>query len=189
MRKILSIIFGFIVVCTSVQAQNENYRIVDSLVIRPAAARDSSLIGKNIFNIMPKRAKGNSANVYIHQSKAIIDAFNNAVEENKQRQINGFRVRIFFDNKQSARSASEAALTRFKAMYPGISAYRSYENMFFKVTVGDFRTKAEATQLLQELKMAFPSAFILKGPIKYPVVDKENAYIVDTLRIVRQINR
>ena len=59
---------------------------------------------------------------------------------------------------------------RFKGMYPGIAAYRTYSNPFFKVTVGDFRTKSEAMRLLQQVKGSFPSAFIVKETINYPPV-------------------
>ena len=61
-------------------------------------------------------------------------------------------------------------MVRFKGMFPDVAAYRTYSNPFFKVTVGDFRTKSEATRLLQQVKGSFPSAFIVKETINYPPV-------------------
>ena len=55
------------------------------------------------------------------------------------------------------------------------------------MTVGDFRTKSEAMELLSRIKYSFPSAFVVKENISYPVVDKENAYVVDTIKVLRPI--
>lgn len=131
------------------------------------AALDSTLLGKSIFNLLP--------NVTVHQSQSILNSLNKQISANSSRRITGYRVRIFNDNKQTSRGASEAAAGRFKGMYPGIAAYRTYSNPFFKVTVGDFRTKSEAMQLLQQIKGAFPSAFIVKETINYPTVGSINS--------------
>ena len=96
-------------------------------------------------------------------------------------------MRIFFDNSQSARTESEATLKAFEAGHHDISAYRSYVNPYFKVTVGDFRTKSEAMQLLQKIKWEFPAAFIVKENINYPVVDKNNAVRTDTVKVLRPL--
>ena len=136
-----------------------------------APAVDSTLIGKNIFNLLPSRERGSKADVTVHQSQSIQSALSKQISANSSRRVPGYRVRIFNDNKQTSRGASEAALNRFKGMYPGIAAYRTYTNPFFKVTVGDFRTKSEAMQLLQQIKGSFPSAFIVKeSSINYPPV-------------------
>ena len=143
-------------------AQNES-------VPGQAPAVDSTLIGRNIFSMLPSTDKGGSANVNVYQSESIQKALSAQIASNHSRKVSGYRVRIFNDNKQTSRGASEAALNRFKGMYPGIAAYRTYSNPFFKVTVGDFRTKSEAMQLLQQLKGSFPSAFIVKeSAINYP---------------------
>ena len=126
-------------------------------------AVDSTLVGKSIFNLLP--------NVAVHQSQVILNSMNKQIASNSSRKMTGYRVRIFNDNKQNSRGASEAALGRFKGMYPGVPAYRTYSNPFFKVTVGDFRTKSEALRLLQQVKGSFPSAFIVKETINYPPVN------------------
>ena len=109
------------------------------------------------------------------------------IRDNASRTLSGYRIRIFFDNKQTARTESEAALKRFEALYHDVSAYRSYANPYFKVTVGDFRTKSEAMELLERIKHEFPSAFVVKENISFPVVDKEKAYVTDTLKVLRPI--
>ena len=55
------------------------------------------------------------------------------------------------------------------------------------MTVGDFRTKSEAVELLNRIKSDFPSAFIVKENINYPIVDRYNAYVIDTVRVIKKL--
>jgi hypothetical protein len=121
----------------------------------------------------------------VNQTDAVKDAMRRQVADNASRTLSGYRVRIFFDNKQTARLESEETLKRFESMYHDVVAYRTYANPYFKVTVGDFRTRPEAVKLLERIKGAFPSAFVVKENIAFPVVDKENAYVTDTVKVLR----
>ena len=165
----------------------EGYELADSIVYRPVSAVDTTLAGKNILYIMPKKDMGSIADVNVYQADTISQAVLEHVAANADRSMNGYRVRIFFDNKQSARTASEETLKRFESMYHDVVAYRTYANPYFKVTVGDFRTKSEAMALLERIRYEFPSAFVVKENIAFPVVDKENAYVTDTLKVLRPI--
>ena len=171
----------------SAQTIPEGYEEVDSLVYRQVAVVDSVLVGKNIFAVLPSKAMGDEADVNVRQSQEIMNSMRAHVGSNAKRTMNGYRVRKFFDNKQTARNDSEATLKRFRSLYPEIVAYRIYANPYFKVTVGDFRTKSEAMELLTRIKGAFPSAFVVKENIEYPVVDSENAVIVDTVKVLRPV--
>lgn len=160
----------------------EGYELVDSVIYRPVATADSTLVGKSIFNVLPD-------NVNVRQSQQIANSMKSHVASNGARTISGYRVRIFFDNKQNARTESEAVLKRFNGLYPDVMAYRIYANPYFKVTVGDFRTKSEAMALLARIKGAFPSAFVVKENIEFPVVDKNNAVIADTIKVIRPVRK
>lgn len=160
----------------------EGYELVDSVIYRPVATADSTLVGKNIFNVLPD-------NVNVRQSQQIANSMKSHVASNGARTISGYRVRIFFDNKQNARTESETVLKRFNGLYPDVMAYRIYANPYFKVTVGDFRTKSEAMALLARIKGAFPSAFVVKENIEFPVVDKNNAVIADTIKVIRPVRK
>lgn len=166
----------------------EGYELVDSIVYRPASAVDTSLVGKDIFKLMPKKSEGGAADVEIFQSDSLMNAMQKHLAANSGRTLSGYRVRIFFDNRQSARVASEETLKRFESLYHDVVAYRTYANPYFKVTVGDFRTKSEAMALLERIRYEFPSAFVVKENISFPVVDRENAYVIDTLKVLRPLS-
>ena len=134
---------------------------------------------------MPSRDMGDVTGVTINQTDAVRDAMRRQVEDNGARTLGGYRIRIFFDNKQTARVESEETLKRFESMFHDVVAYRTYANPYFKVTVGDFRTRSEAMKHLELIKREFPSAFVVKENIEFPVVDKDNAYVTDTVKVLR----
>lgn len=175
------------VACTCLHAQNivvpDGYKLVDSVVFRPTAVMDSTLTGRNVFGAL----SSSEAKVSVNQSDKIRNGMTQHISNNGKTTITGYRVRIYFDNKQNARGASEEAQNRFQRNHPGIMAYRSFVNPFFKVTVGDFRTRSEAIQLLNQISGEFPTAFVVKENINFPVIDKNNSYIIDTIQIVKPI--
>ena len=181
MKKILLSLTIAILAAFAAQAQEKNSVAVDSIVYRPAASVDASLEGRSIFTVLARDAK----DMTITQDPGIVTAMSSHVASNRRKQMSGYRIRIFFDNKQNSRGASEAAMRRFQDAFPGIPAYRSFTSPHFKVTVGDFRTKSEALRLLQRVKGMFPSAFIVKESINYPAADRRSSYVTDTVQVYR----
>lgn len=82
--------------------------------------------------------------------------------------ISGYRVRIFFDNSQNARSLAQSTLARFKEIYPDIPAYLDYVTPFFRVTVGNCLTSEEAIILRGRIKDTF-NAFLIPQEIPLSV--------------------
>jgi hypothetical protein len=165
----------------------EGYMYVDSLVYISNVSIDSTLVGKDVFLDMPSEASGAEATVNVGQSALIEQSMRRHIDGNPARTISGYRVRIFFDNKQTARHESEQTVNRFRAMYQDIAVYRTYTNPYFKVTVGDCRTRSEAMHLLSRIKYNFPSAFVVKENIECPLVDDQAAYRIDTVKVLRPV--
>lgn len=81
---------------------------------------------------------------------------------------NGYRLRIFSDNKQNSRQESEALVLLLEAKYPNVKAYRSYSSPYFRVSIGDFRTLNEAKAFLEIVKIEYPKAYPVKEKINFP---------------------
>ena len=189
MKKVLILFAAFLLVPLFAGAQEKSATSgmtpVDSIVYRPAAVSDAALEGKSIFSVLAKDAKGTT----ISQDPSVVTALNAHISYNRKKKLNGYRIRIYFDNKQNSRGASEAAMKRFQGAFPGYSAYRSFTSPHFKVTVGDFRTKSEALQMLQRVKGMFPSAFIVKEQINYPAADRHISYVTDTVQVYKPASK
>jgi maltose-binding protein MalE len=74
----------------------------------------------------------------------------------------GYRIQIFSDNKkQPARDAK----SKYLSLRHDSKAHEVYHQPYFKVRVGDFRTKLEALKFQKELTSHFPNCFIVKDEI------------------------
>ncbi|GHT16814.1 hypothetical protein AGMMS4956_19880 [Bacteroidia bacterium] len=111
----------------------------------------------------------NAGQVQVLQSPEIENLLNAHIHHNASNPaIAGYRIRIYRNNEASSRQKSEEVLTKFQGIYPTVRAYRSYDNPYFKVAVGDFRTKDEALYFLNEIKSLFPKSFIIQENINFP---------------------
>lgn len=154
--------------------------ITDSLVFTRNADVDTALVGKSVIATMPE-------NVRVLSSAAVQRALEANAQSGIEKKVGGFRIRIFFDNSQNARNESQAVAGRFKARYHDAAVYRTFESPYFKVTVGDYRTRSEALAALRRIQGDFPSAFIVKEKLKYPQLPGADTYRVDTLKVYRNI--
>lgn len=166
MTKKLAIILTLLLAVALPSAAQD---VADTIYI--PAVIDSTLQGKDIIMII-QSSKGVGKST-INQSSAIKTAFQKHVERNSSKSMSGYRIRVFYDNDRTARAKSEGIAHYIAGHYPGLRVYRTFESPNFKVTVGDFRTKDEALRLFSELKILYPSAFIIKENINYPLVDAD----------------
>jgi len=83
--------------------------------------------------------------------------------------MEGYRIQIYASSNRNARDESNKARAAFINMFPDIVSYPLYaEPGYFKVRVGDFRTKIEATKLFQIISKEFPGAYIVPDVINFP---------------------
>lgn len=87
--------------------------------------------------------------------------------------IDGFRIQIYRGSNRNAREEANNAKAEFISQFPDIESYLRFDQPnFFKVRVGDFRTKHEAYPYYIEIKKKFPNAYILADIINYPDLER-----------------
>lgn len=155
MKRILTAILLSLAFSLGAQAQELEQ---DSLAV---ATVDSLLVGKDILGII-------GPGVSVSQSPAIRSALKTYISNNALKSISGYRIRVFFDNSQNARTKSESIERYIANTYPGTRVYRTYDSPNYKVCAGDFRSKDEALGLYNSLKAIYPAALIIKESINYP---------------------
>ena len=87
------------------------------------------------------------------------------VNEARKGKIKGYRVQIHFGQEKA--KALEVK-SKFMAQHNGVASYLDYQQPYFKIRVGDFRTKLEAYKLLQEISNEFTGSFIVSDDIELP---------------------
>ena len=165
---LLTILFA---ACTGAILQGQNITppavAADTISFEKAPLADSTLVGTTIFQLI---AKDGNSTVTLNQPKEMEQAYNLYLKANGEKKRSGYRIRLFFDNKQSARTESEELEKSFQLQFPQIPTYRSYTNPFFKLVVGDYRTKSDAIRELNKILPFYPQAIVVKESIYYPAI-------------------
>lgn len=81
--------------------------------------------------------------------------------------IPGYRIQIY---KESGNTALNQALTirdQFEKRF-SLPAYITFNEPYYRVRVGDFRTRLEAIRFLEKIRRAYPLAWEIKDDIQIP---------------------
>ena len=89
----------------------------------------------------------------------------------RQLGIPGFRVHLYMDSGNRARLNTQQEQAEFEEEYPGITSYIVYEEPYFKLRAGDFRTRLDARRFLEKIRDDYSSAYIVVDLINFPQMD------------------
>jgi hypothetical protein len=83
-------------------------------------------------------------------------------------EIDGFRVQLYSTrDEEEARSILRNAVISFSEQ-----VYREFHNPYYKIRVGDFKSRFEATQLQEKaIQMGFSEAWVVRSMVKRKMVD------------------
>lgn len=85
--------------------------------------------------------------------------------------IDGWRIQIFFEAGNYSKTQAMEAKTEFVSKYPDLRNYLIFQEPYYKVRIGDYRTKIEAEKVLKEIIDDYPNAFVVKDEINFPELD------------------
>lgn len=95
----------------------------------------------------------------------------------KQRQIHandstidGFRVQIFMELGNDALKNAESVKTKFAEDYPEVPIYLVFGQPYYRLRIGDFRTRLEAENMYQRVKKVYKNAFVTADRINLPYI-------------------
>ena len=95
----------------------------------------------------------------------------------KQRQIHvndstidGFRVQIFMELGNDALRRADSVKTRFTEKYPEVPIYLVFGQPYYRLRIGDFRTRLEAENMYQQVKKEYKNAFVTADRIELPYI-------------------
>lgn len=82
----------------------------------------------------------------------------------------GFRVQVISTNKRTEANDVKA---RVMHLYPDYRTYLDYQPPYFKVRVGDFKNRDEATELRERISSSFPGGVFVIPAIINVTPEKE----------------
>lgn len=90
---------------------------------------------------------------------------------NKRDGVDGYRIQIFSSSGQNARSAMAATSQQFMKNFPDFDPkqiYTEYKAPYFKLCVGDFRSRGSANTFYHKIRQLYPDSYIVKSKIRFP---------------------
>jgi hypothetical protein len=85
--------------------------------------------------------------------------------------IEGWRIEIFFEAGNYSKKLAMEAKAEFVQKHPEVPSYLIFQQPYYKVRVGDFRSKMEAEELLRSIESDYPQAFVVVDEINFPRLD------------------
>lgn len=82
-------------------------------------------------------------------------------------EINGYRIQIAAYSGVNSKSQAEYAKNSFSNLFPYTKAYLIYTEPYFKVRVGDYYSRLQAYKDLENIRLTYPSAYIVPDKINY----------------------
>ena len=82
--------------------------------------------------------------------------------------VDGWRIQIYRGGHRTANEDSNRARARFMEDFPDIKTYRTFDRPnWFKVKVGDFRTREEAAVVYFDILKKYPEAYLIRDVIAF----------------------
>jgi hypothetical protein len=113
--------------------------------------------------------------VNIYQDKGIDSLINRYILSNlRMNGMEGFRIQIYSSSNKNAREESGKIRQEFITKFPDIVSYASFNQpSYYKIRVGDYRTRVEGTKYLLMVRKVFPDAYLVPDVINFPDLNKK----------------
>lgn len=82
--------------------------------------------------------------------------------------IDGFRIQIFMESGNDAVEHANIMMEEFKLKYPDVPVYLVFGQPYYRLRVGDYRTRLEAEKAFQIISSEYKNAFITGDRIQLP---------------------
>lgn len=120
-----------------------------------------------VLVVFKTQAQDTSGTIKIKGDNVYLDSLidKNIAKNNINKTISGYRIQLFSGNE---RNNANSIKTKFLRLFPEQTAYLAYQQPYFKIRVGDFRTKLEAKIFYNKIKDEFGECIIVKDKINLP---------------------
>lgn len=82
----------------------------------------------------------------------------------------GYRIQLFMESGNTALEKAEKVIETFEDKYSNIPAYITFGEPYYRVRIGDFRTRLEAVKFLNKIQRTYPQAWVVKDKIYFPLL-------------------
>lgn len=116
-----------------------------------------------IKQILGTDQNSTKSHVLVYQEDNLNNIIKNHIDANaKLKGIPGWRVQIYFGSGQGAKEKAQEIEKDFNTLFPEHKSYLIYQAPYFKIYVGNFRTKREAYKFKSQIINKYPGCWTVK---------------------------
>ena len=126
--------------------------------------------------ILKSNDRGNRrGDLNIYQNSAIDSLINRYILYNLRMDgMEGYRIQIYSSSNKNAREESGKVRQEFITKFPDIRSEVTFDQpSYYKVRVGNYRTRVEGTKYLLMVRKVFPDAYLVPDIISFPDLNKK----------------
>ena len=130
------------------------------------------------FIYMPaEKGTDTAGKVLILQDYKIESLLNKKLAVNEARPAQpGYRIQIMSVTGANSRDKVNVEKAKILMNFDDVRVYVVYNAPYFKVRLGDFRTKLDAVQFLNSISNEYPQAFVVKDKVNIPyIIEKHDS--------------
>jgi len=86
--------------------------------------------------------------------------------------IDGYRIQLIMRAGNTALDEVNEIKTQFEESHPEIGTYVTFREPYYRLRVGDFRTRLDAVAFIESIKRSYPQAWVIKDKITFPELTK-----------------
>jgi hypothetical protein len=110
----------------------------------------------------------------INQDPAIDTLLSRHIMANAMKKgVDGWRIQIYRGGHRTASEDANKVRAKFMDDFPEVKTYLTFDRPnWFKVKVGDFRTREEAATIFFKIQAKYPEAYLIRDLIAFTISDK-----------------
>lgn len=110
-------------------------------------------------------AQAQQGTVVIHYERGIESSIHAFIASAQEEKTKGFRVQLCSESGNNAKGIANSVKSQFLQRYRKVPAYLIWESPNFKVRVGDFKNRLDATLFWKQIQDYFPQSYVVMDQI------------------------
>ncbi len=121
-----------------------------------------------LFISVPINGKSQNGNAIIKADPRVDTLIRLHIKHNEKYPLmSGYRIQIFKESGNQALDEAHEIMDEFSEEFPDIPTYLSFQEPYYRVRAGNFRTRLEALDNLENIKKKFRNVWIISDYIYY----------------------
>jgi len=135
-----------------------------------SAQQSDSQSDETIFDALSKPGAKGKSPITITQDDRISSLVNRHIQNNNDKKgISGYRIQIYSGSGSSARAEALRIQAAFIKAFPDVESTLVYIEPYFRLRVGNFRTRAEGFKTFKRVSEAYPQCyFVIEKAMDFP---------------------